>query len=48
VDGCDLAEFIGDFGRDDCAGDCDADFDFDGNVDAVDLLAFAADFGMAD
>ena len=45
VDGSDLAEFIGDFGRDDCAGDCDADFDFDGNVDNVDLAAFAGDFG---
>ena len=48
VDGSDLAEFIGDYGRDDCAGDCDADFDFDGNVDHLDLAAFAGDFGMID
>ena len=45
VDGSDLAEFIDDFGRDDCAGDCDADFDFDGNVDNFDLASFAVDFG---
>jgi hypothetical protein len=48
ADGSDLAAFIGDFNREDCAGDCDADFDFDGRVDEVDLLAFAADFGMAE
>jgi hypothetical protein len=48
VDGSDLAEFIGDFNRNDCTGDCDGDFDFDGRVDNADLLAFAADFGMAD
>ena len=48
VDGSDLAEFIGDYGRDDCTGDCDADFDFDGRVDHVDLAAFAGDFGMVD
>ena len=45
VDGRDLAAFMGDFGRDDCTGDCDADFDFDGHVDHVDLAAFAGDFG---
>jgi hypothetical protein len=48
VDGSDLAAFIGDFNREDCAGDCDADFDFDGRVDEVYFLAFASDFGMAD
>lgn len=48
VDGSDLAAFIGDYGRDDCAGDCDADFDFDGCVGNLDLAAFAGDFGMVD
>ncbi len=48
VDGSDLAVFMGDFNRNDCTGDCDADFDFDGNVDHADLLVFAGDFGKID
>jgi hypothetical protein len=48
VDGSDLAEFIFDFARNDCAGDCDADFDFDGNVDNSDLGVFAFEFGTMD
>lgn len=46
VDGSDLAAFFGDFGRNDCTGDCDADFDFDGNVGNLDLAVFAGDFGI--
>jgi hypothetical protein len=47
VDGSDLAVFAADFGRTDCDGDCQGDFD-DDDVDGSDLAVFAADFGRTD
>ena len=48
VDGSDLAIFAADFGRTDCAGDCEGDFDVDNDVDGSDLAIFASRFGMTD
>jgi len=48
VDGSDLAVFAADFGRTDCSGDCEGDFDGDNDVDGSDLATFAADFGRTD
>ena len=44
----DLAAFIADYAGNDCSGVCDADFDFDGNVDNSDLTVFAFEFGTMD
>ena len=50
MDGADLAIFASEFGRTDCnlTGDCEGDFDGDGDVDGSDLAVFAADFGRTD
>jgi len=47
VDGSDLAVFAADFNRNDCyfTGDCEGDFDYDGDVGTPNLAVFAADYG---
>jgi len=48
VDGDDLARFIADAERDDCNGDCPADFNGDRKVDAWDLQLVVPDFGSTE
>jgi hypothetical protein len=45
VDGSDFAVYIADTGRDDCDGDCPADFNGDRIVDSWDLQMVGPDFG---
>jgi hypothetical protein len=48
VDFADVMAFLVDFGRSTCSGDCPADFDRDGDVDADDHWVLLADFGRTD
>ena len=46
VDGKDLAGFMAEFGRTNCAP-CKYDLDTDGDVDIADLFLFSEDFGRS-